>query len=383
MRRDGVTGGAWREHGCFWAGAAGARSRSGRWSRSSRRRPPPAWQLPDRHEPADKAEHSLARLIAERIKIWLTDETPLASTGRAIDGGRRDDPPAAARHPAGPAGAPAQAAARAGRGRRPPGPDRRDRGHGPDRAGRRAAAAGGRSDARGGPEEPAVRARRGGSVRARLRPRRMPACTIACARWRARGESSPRRTSAFAGLLAQADFLPPFEFYTRLLGEGGGRETVRRAPGRRGARADRGVFGAGAGVRARPSALAAGLSALAAGRYHRADPRPGPAARRGARADGARRQGPGGAGRGARRCDLRAGAQAIACCGSRRTGCRSGRSAAQRRDRVSAAAHDQSRRRQLRGAAPTAVRRDDPGAGAADRRRLGAQGTARRPPGTS
>ncbi len=28
----------------------------------------------------------------------------------------------------------------------------------------------------------------------------------------------------FAGLLAQADFLPPFELYTRLLGEGGGRE---------------------------------------------------------------------------------------------------------------------------------------------------------------
>ena len=84
--RDGVTAGAWREHGCFWAERPGLVEV---WPLVKVEPPPaqPAWQLPDQHEPADKAEHSLARLIAERIKIWLTDETPLASTGRAMTAG--------------------------------------------------------------------------------------------------------------------------------------------------------------------------------------------------------------------------------------------------------------------------------------------------------
>jgi ATP-dependent helicase/nuclease subunit A len=84
--RDGVTAGAWREHGCFWAERPGLVEV---WPLVSVEPPPPApaWQLPDQHEPADKAEHSLARLIAERIKIWLTDETPLASTGRQMTAG--------------------------------------------------------------------------------------------------------------------------------------------------------------------------------------------------------------------------------------------------------------------------------------------------------
>jgi ATP-dependent helicase/nuclease subunit A len=84
--RDGVTAGAWREHGCFWAERPGLVEV---WPLVKVEPPPapPAWQLPDQHEPADKAEHSLARLIAERIKTWLTDEMPLASTGGKIMAG--------------------------------------------------------------------------------------------------------------------------------------------------------------------------------------------------------------------------------------------------------------------------------------------------------
>jgi ATP-dependent helicase/nuclease subunit A len=84
--RDGVTAGAWREHGCFWSGRPGAVEV---WPlvRVEPPPPPPPWQLPDQHEPADKAEHSLARLIAERVKTWLTDEVPLASTGRPMTAG--------------------------------------------------------------------------------------------------------------------------------------------------------------------------------------------------------------------------------------------------------------------------------------------------------
>jgi ATP-dependent helicase/nuclease subunit A len=84
--RDGVTAGPWREHGCFFAERPGLVEV---WPlvKVEPPPPPPAWQLPDRHEPADKAEHSLARLIAERIKVWLTDEVPLAATGRPMTAG--------------------------------------------------------------------------------------------------------------------------------------------------------------------------------------------------------------------------------------------------------------------------------------------------------
>jgi ATP-dependent helicase/nuclease subunit A len=84
--RDGVTSGAWREHGCFFAERPGLVEV---WPLVKVEPPPPApaWQLPDRREPADKAEHCLARLIAERVKTWLTDEVPLASTGRPMTAG--------------------------------------------------------------------------------------------------------------------------------------------------------------------------------------------------------------------------------------------------------------------------------------------------------
>jgi ATP-dependent helicase/nuclease subunit A len=84
--RDGVTDGAWRPHGCFWSERPGTVEV---WPLVKVEPPPqaPAWQLPDRHEPADKAEHCLARLIAERIKVWLTDEMPLAATGRPMTAG--------------------------------------------------------------------------------------------------------------------------------------------------------------------------------------------------------------------------------------------------------------------------------------------------------
>jgi ATP-dependent helicase/nuclease subunit A len=86
VARDGVTRGDWRDHGCFWSERPGFVEV---WPlvKVEPAPAPQAWQLPDRHEPADKAEHSLARLIAERIKTWLTDEMPLASTGRKITAG--------------------------------------------------------------------------------------------------------------------------------------------------------------------------------------------------------------------------------------------------------------------------------------------------------
>ncbi len=84
--RDGVTSGAWREHGCFWADRPGLVEV---WPlvKVDPAPAPEPWQLPDRHEPADKAEHCLARLIAERVKNWLTDEIPLAATRQKITAG--------------------------------------------------------------------------------------------------------------------------------------------------------------------------------------------------------------------------------------------------------------------------------------------------------
>jgi ATP-dependent helicase/nuclease subunit A len=81
-----VVGGAWREHGCFWSERQGAVEV---WPLVKVEPPPAAeaWRLPDRHEPADKAEHKLAQIIAEKVKAWLTDEVPLASTGRKIEAG--------------------------------------------------------------------------------------------------------------------------------------------------------------------------------------------------------------------------------------------------------------------------------------------------------
>ncbi len=84
--RAGVTSGAWRDHGCFWSKRPGLVEV---WPLVAVEAPaaPLAWRLPDQYEPADKAEHKLAQLIAEQINTWLTDRVPLASTGRGIEAG--------------------------------------------------------------------------------------------------------------------------------------------------------------------------------------------------------------------------------------------------------------------------------------------------------
>ena len=88
-----------------------------------------------------------------------------------------------------------------GRRRRPAGAHRAYRRDGPDGAGRRAAAAAGRSGARDGAEEPAVRARRGRAVRARLGPQGQR-CARRCATQRpdlaARLDALERRTARAA-----------------------------------------------------------------------------------------------------------------------------------------------------------------------------------------
>ena len=74
-----------------------------------------------------------------------------------------------------------------GGGRRPAGADRAYRGDGPDCARRRAAAAGRRSRARDRAQEPAVRARRRATVRARMGPQGHPARALRDAEARSRG----------------------------------------------------------------------------------------------------------------------------------------------------------------------------------------------------
>ena len=236
---------AWSAGGLARAHAASRRarrgwSRSGRWSRSSRRPRRRAWQLPDQHEPADRAEHRLARVIAERIKRWLTDETPLAATGRPIRAGdvmillpRRgvlQDLLVRA----------AQAAARAGRGRRPAGPDRRDRGHGPGGAGRRAAAARGRPDAR----RRCSRARCSGSARTSCSSSptiaAAPACASACGRWRGARADFAEAYERLPSCWRRADFLPPFELYAACSARAAARERfVARLGPRRSSRSRR------------------------------------------------------------------------------------------------------------------------------------------------
>ena len=109
----------------------------------------------------------------------------VAAPGPARQG--RADPGAAARravrgdHPR------AEERGRPGRRRRPAGADRAHRGDGPDGAGRRAAAAGGRSGAGDGAQEPAVRPRRRRSVQARLGSQGQPARGAARAAARSRG----------------------------------------------------------------------------------------------------------------------------------------------------------------------------------------------------
>ena len=298
------------------------------------------------HEPTERGRARLARRSPSGSSTGSRDETPLAVDRAPDRRRRRDDPPAAARHPAGPAGAPAQAAAGAGRRRRPPGPDRRDRGHGPDGAGRCAAPAGGRSDARRGAQEPAVRARRGASCSSS--PTSAAARSLHRAPARAgRDEraASPRRTSGSPGCWRRPISCRRSSSTRRLLGEGGARE---RFVARLGTAAIEPIEAflaqALAYERGHPPSLQGFLHWLRAD-THRADPRPGPAARRGARADRARRQGAGGAGRGARGHDLRARLQAIACCGSSRTACRSGGIGGKGRDRVSAAGAASARAR--------------------------------------
>ena len=126
-----------------------------------------------------------------------------------------------------------------------------------------------------------------------------------------------RRWRCSPSCSARADFVPPFEFYAELLGARGGRRALLARLGAGGRRPDRRVPDAGARLRARAPAVAAGLPALAAARRRRDQARPGPGrARRGAGHDRARRQGAAGADRVPAGHAAAAAAGAAACCGA-------------------------------------------------------------------
>ena len=181
----------------------------------------------------------------------------------------------------------------AGRRRRPADADRAHRGDGPDGAGRRAAAAGGRSRAGDGAEEPAVR------------PRPRTSCsTLACGPQGQRCDAA-LRTQAAAIIAARARraartvarALTPFAFYAGLLGAERRPQAVPGAARPRGRRRARRIPQPRARLRAPRDAVAAGLRRLAAPAAGRGQARHGNGARRGAGDDRARRQGPGGADR--------------------------------------------------------------------------------------
>ena len=213
---------------------------------------------------------------------------------------RHHDPAAAPRHPPGAADQEPEAAAGAGGRRRPVGAHRRDRGHGSGRAGRRAAAARGRPESCRRAAQSAVRPVRGGAVRACARPRRD--VFVRSVAVRARAAAVRRRLRA----VARAAGAGGFPAAVRVLRAAAGRRRRPAAPARparpRCGGADRSLSRPGARVRAEPSAINAGVPALAARRYDGADPRSGSAARRSPGADLPWRQGARGVDRVHRRC---------------------------------------------------------------------------------
>ena len=170
----------------------------------------------------------------------------------------------------------------------------------------------GRSRARGRAAQPAVRLRRRGLVRDRLRIAAAPRCVR---------RSSARRPSArlFAEAAARLDGLreaaqrqTPFAFYAALLGAGGGRRRFLARLGAGSQRRARRIPQSRARLRAARNAVAAGLRRLAARGARRGQARHGDRARRSARDDRARRQGPRSADRHSRRHDDAAGRAAAA-----------------------------------------------------------------------
>ena len=139
-------------------------------------------------------------------------------TGRRAHSGAPARPAVRGDHPR------AQGGRHPGRRRRPHGADRPYRGDGPDRAGRCAAAARGRSRARVGAEEPAVRPERGRPVRNRAWNRGRHVAARGAAR---QGERIRRRRRTAEGVSANAALRDsPFTFYARLLGAGGARKRI-------------------------------------------------------------------------------------------------------------------------------------------------------------
>ena len=176
----------------------------------------------------------------------------------------------------------------------PAGADRPAGGRRPAGAVRRAAAARGRSATRLRADQPARRPVRrqpdgagGRAARARCGPR--------CARAPASGRTGSAAHDFIAALLAPGGLC----LAARAAGRGArpaGRAGAAAGAARAGGgRADRRVAGRRAGLRAHPSAGAAGLPALAAPVRRRGEARGRGRRRRGAHHDGARRQGPAGA----------------------------------------------------------------------------------------
>ena len=132
---------------------------------------------------------------------------------------------------------------------------------------------------------------------------------------RANARACARLLNGSRGLLGPRRFHPALRALRRNPRRpGGGRRAMLRTPRARGGRPDRGVPRAGAGLRARARALAAGLSALARGRRHRGQARfRRAAARRGAHPDRARRQGSRSAGGLSARYDAAARRPGAAC----------------------------------------------------------------------
>ena len=143
----------------------------------------------------------------------------------------------------------------------------------------------GRSGAGDRAEKPAVRARRGRAVRARLGPQEQPAQRAAHAAARHRGAA--RRAARTA-----ARTMTPFAFYAGLLGAERRPPAIAGAARPRGRRRARRIPQPRARLRAQRDAVAARLRGVAALGAGRGEARHGDGARRGAGDDGARRQGP-------------------------------------------------------------------------------------------
>ncbi len=143
-----------------------ASSKSGIRRRPTSARTSQPWDAPFDTERSASGVVKLAKRIAKHRRA-------VAAPGPARQG--RADPGAAARRAVRVDHSRAEERRRPGRRRRPAGADRAHRGDGPDGAGRRVAAAAGRSGAGDRAEEPAVRARRGRTVQARLGSQGQPA----------------------------------------------------------------------------------------------------------------------------------------------------------------------------------------------------------------